>query len=805
MKEILSWLIGLDNIRLGQDAPLSIRWEAAVPAWVILTVILVTGLAIVLVYWREPVSVARKFGLLAVRLISAGLLLAALCRPSLVLQRNRVEPAYVALVVDQSLSMASKELPGQRGQRTQPSVVSDDASPEPKEVSRLEMAVAALLDADAAALRTLLQNNGIQLIPFASSAEMAGFTAKRESPDRLSALLQNLSPKGVATNLSPALELVLRRGQGRRLAAIVLASDGRLTSTAGLEELLREAADRQTPIYPIAVGTSSREIDLEVSSVRAQSVVFANDIVLVQATVQASGLSEPLECTVQLIDELTSEIIEEKKVGIDSSDRPSNVELAAKPTREGIARYRIRILPVARETFHENNQDAVETQVLADRLKVLYVEGYPRFEYRYLKNALLREKSIELNVLLLDADEHFVQEGTDPVRRFPDSVEELLKYQVVFFGDVDPNSGWLTPVQMNALLEFVSEKGGGFGLLAGERNAPHRFAGTPLERLVPVNIDPQAPGGASPAMRGFKPELTDAGRESRIFRFFGEAEANKQAIQGLPDLFWEARTLGAKPGANVLMEDPLHRTSTGALPIIVMGRYGAGKIFFQASDDTWRWRRHTGELLYDGYWVRVMRELMNSTTVASDRRFVIRTDRRRYPYGASVRAQIELLDPLMVPEDQNTLIVRFMSMESSFSAPVASTTEAQAHRLGAHSSFFEAHWIPGSPGTYSVEVSDFPSIGANRGSSAIITIEKPDLEFRDRNADPQTLARIAAATGGKVLAPDGLASGLAEIRDRSIQIPDDVVDPLWDSRLFLALFVLMISIEWVLRKAFGLL
>ncbi len=72
-------------------------------------------------------------------------------------------------------------------------------------------------------------------------------------------------------------------------------------------------------------------------------------------------------------------------------------------------------------------------------------------------------------------------------------------------------------------------------------------------------------------------------------------------------------------------------------------------------------------------------------------------------------------------------------------------------------------------------------------------------------ADHETLERIASATGGRVINLDELETVFGEIRDRSVRIPDDIVEPLWDSKLVLGLFVLMISMEWVLRKAFGLL
>jgi hypothetical protein len=167
-----------------------------------------------------------------------------------------------------------------------------------------------------------------------------------------------------------------------------------------------------------------------------------------------------------------------------------------------------------------------------------------------------------------------------------------------------------------------------------------------------------------------------------------------------------------------------------------------------------------------------------------------------------VRAQVEILDPRLAADDQATLGLRVTPLGGAGSSVGG---EWQAQRLGPQSNFFEAGFVPRSPGSYSITVPELSLIaGENRGS-VIIHVDKPALEFKDTDADPQMLARIAAATGGRVLELDQLEQGFREIRDRSVQIPDDIVEPLWDSRLVFALFVLMISLEWGLRKVFGLL
>jgi hypothetical protein len=265
------------------------------------------------------------------------------------------------------------------------------------------------------------------------------------------------------------LERTIHQAQGRRLAAIVLASDGRSTEPTSLKDALEWARGKQIPIYPVRIGSSVPTRDVEIGSVRAEEAVYLHDPAVLEAKISASGIRAPTPVRVRLMDEVRHEVIETKEVMLQSPGGEAvvasraegsegdprwtdpwtaEVEFRVKPTRVGRWRFRLEVSPLAGEEVLDNNLEQIEINVLDSRLRVLYVDGYPRYEYRYLKNALLREPTVELSVLLLEADELFVQEGSDPIRRFPETPEELGRYDVVLFGDVDPRGGWLTQAQL---------------------------------------------------------------------------------------------------------------------------------------------------------------------------------------------------------------------------------------------------------------------------------------------------------------------------------------------------------------------
>ncbi|MFH0981072.1 MAG: hypothetical protein V2A79_05995 [Planctomycetota bacterium] len=859
----LEWLLGLDQIRLGRDAPIYLRWNSPYPGWFILAFSLVVLLFIAFAYRREPGRSGRRIVLTGLRAALAGLVIALLCRPVLILQRNRVSPSHVALLLDTSASMSqvdrptesADEPPGRRAsRRVYPGAhTTAGVNPAARLASRLDLVRRALTANHAEPLRALLRRNDLRLYHFAAEARPIDTVPRLDAPpaeggapdpetpdlDRTLAQLAHLTADGTSTDLARSLEQVLSRTEGGHLAALILASDGRSTEPTPIAEAIAAAQAQQIPIYPLLVGSPVPQPDVGIESGTADGNVFAKDILAVRARLQASGLSAPTPVTVQLVDEELERVVASQTIeigGVNDAAGPAGttpqragetpglveVELRTKPARAGRLRYRIQVVPPDGDADADNNAEVVEVWVRDEPARVLYVEQQPRYEYRYLKNALVREDTVRAGILLLSADAEFAQEGTDPIRRFPETPEEFQGYDVVLFGDVDPTGDWLTSAQAQMLVNFVGQRGGGFGLIAGERHAPHRFRGTVLEKLIPVRIDPDFLGAyAETLTAAFVPRVTPEGERSRLFHFdVGRPPPDGTApslthgeltsiVSTLPGWYWFARTLGPRPGAEVLLEHPTVQTDTGPMPLVVVGRYGAGKVLFQASDDTWRWRRGAGELVYDGYWIQVVRALVPTREPDADHRWVVRPKKRQYRYGERVEVQVQVRDAALLTglEDEVRLIVRDQEGQ-----PVA---QVDAKRLGGMSPLFEGSFIPPGVGTFSFSIEGQPSgvgpafqpVGPAFqpvGPAASFHVKQASLEFRRPEADHATLERLAAETGGELVAPDRLTEVFAQLRDRSVRIPDDVSEPLWDSRLAFILFAFLITCEWILRKVYGM-
>ena len=267
--------------------------------------------------------------------------------------------------------------------------------------------------------------------------------------------------------------------------------------------------------------------------------------------------------------------------------------------------------PAARERLPSGDPTPVPTEV-----RVLYLEEAPRWEYRYLKNALLRsDPNVNVQVYLFDAGRDFPQEATDgtpSLQTYPRTREELFAYDVVLLGDVPPERFGALPAERAAWLTLLTEfaqAGGGVGFLAGERAMPNRYRDTPIEKLLPVELEPAGGAGEKSAITGtFVPRLAMADHE--VVQLRSTTEQNTAMWeQGFPPLMAYYPVARAAEGADVVLVHPEHRNDHGPRVIAAAAQHDRGKTFFLATDETWRWRKPYGEKYQDTFWLNVVQYL----------------------------------------------------------------------------------------------------------------------------------------------------------------------------------------------------
>lgn len=806
MNGLLEWLLDLERVRLDQGSP-ALELDHPPPAWVMLAGFVAIVVLVGLVYRYERGGPWLRLGMATLRAAVLLLVLGLLARPSLVLRRERVDPSVVAIVVDASASMAEK-----------------DARSGNTDSDRYAAALSLLLDrppdnaptASGGMLDLLRRRHRVEVWTFADAARRVAWSADAAAVEAL----RHAAPEGAQTDAAAALEQVYDRTQGARVAGVILLSDGRQTRTGAADRFVAAARERQAPLYAVPLGSPLRKLDIEVGPVQSDEDVFLKDIVSVQTRVLLTAAGAASEVPVRLIDTATGNVLDERPaqfraadaatgkprgaaLEVETSDESddeawADVELRFRPSAAGRLALRVEAQALPDEAEKANNAADVIVRVHDEKLRLLYVEGPPRYEYRFLKNALMREPTVASSCLLLDATASFVQEGTDPIRAFPVSPGELSTYDVVMLGDVDVRGDWLSPSQMAMLVDFVGQRGGGLAFLAGERAMPRRLAGTPLERLLPVRLDRAAPPpGGGPITRSFVLSPTIEGRRHPLLRLEVDPTENDATWAAMPGLYWHAPVLGAKPGAEVLAVHPTESAADGPMPLLVVGRFGNGRTLFVGSDDLWRWRREQGEAFHEGFWLNALRYLGGQARWKASRLWRLEVDRRVVDAAHAATFRLTARDP----EAAAGLGEVSLRVDNAAGEPVA---RVRLERRAADRPEFEGALHPSRPGVFTATAEIPGAASSDEPPSRTITVRPFDPERRDTRSDPAFLRRLTEQTGGRCVEPAEFATLCEEIPDRSVHLSDDLTEPLWDTRLALAAMIALLSAEWIVRKFKGL-
>ncbi len=730
------------------------------------------------------------------------LILALLNNPVVTRQQSRTEPSVLAVMIDKSISMRVR-----------------DAGSADKPLTRLQAAERLLAGDDAALLQNLSRHHTVRLYDFDRDARPLAVVDEEKSPspqaDDAGAAgirmaereLAALKPDGSSTRVLGALQTVLSDLQGQRLAGVVVLTDGRETPVPASPEALAAVKAYGVKVYPIAIGSDEAPKNIVVQSVDVQDAAFEGDIVNLKAVVRGDGFATGHPVKLVLTNKATGQPLRqadgspvEQTVEL-ADDRPQTVELQFKPDHVGPLDIVVQAVVQPGEIDEQDNTRIAQTQVLDAKVNLLYVDGYPRWDYRFLKNEMLREKTVNISCLLTSADPTFAQEGDPPsgdfpgpITRFPETMEEMLKYDVILLGDVDPRQ--FTDAQLQLIADFVSRKGGGFGMVAGPRWSPQAYRNTPIEAVLPVSIThAQSTDPLAEITHGFRPVLTSDGQSSSIFRFFADRKVNARYIAtALPSVFWYDRGIAAKPGVGeVYAEHPTDLGPDGRkAPILVLGRFGAGRTLFSAIDDSWRWRFYTGESIFDTYWIQQIRYLARSKKLGQ-RGVTFTSLRPDYELGEQVQLMARVLDPQLQQQLPETLRVEVINEQGQLVRQ--ESLMRQPGQLEQYSGSFTADRV----GRYTAKLA-----GVDGFAELPFSVSIPRLELQQPRVDRVLLSRLAGETLGRTIDLSAAPAELEAIPSAARVIPLRSSEPLWNAPLVMALFVLLITSEWIVRKMYGM-
>jgi von Willebrand factor type A domain-containing protein len=816
---VTSLLAGLlpGTLLLGQQAPklyTRIRFDALPEGWIVFLI------AIMIVAFASACYLLERKGerrylkpfLAVLRIVILLLVVLILFRPLESRELRDEKLGYVAVAIDVSRSMEFKdrerdaELRGKIGE----ALGVDEG--ELLELTRLDRIRTAFRKDQGAFLKELAAKNRVRFFTFSSTRQRLSKAELSRTEDEAKtqtevatalAELDALAPDGSSTALGDSLQRIVSDMRNEQLAGLILLTDGRTTSGSVNGAAVASRLGRKgVKVYAVGVGDAQPRRDLALDDLRAPDVTLAGDVLAGSLVVRAQGYEERRRATVRVFLQGTKIFEETGEVGGDAPEW--QVAFSTKVSRPGEYMLKAEVTPDPEEQDLENNVSKPRrVRVIDERIRVLYVEGYPRWEYRYLKNALVRDKHMEVQCLLVSADPEFVQEsspGVVPLKRLP-SQEELLKYHVIIIGDVKPEARGRDgePVfydgALKTIRELVKERAGGLLMLSGSLANPRLYGTTPLADVLPVEVEE---GGFSSGdfRRDFHPRLTREGLTSPLLKLERDDERNRVLWEEkLRGFYWYAEVKRAKPAAHVLGVHPRARNNA---PLFAWHRFGAGTCFWIGVDETWRWRAEVGDKYPYRFYGQILRFLSLQSFTRS-KRFYITTDKRNYDVGEKVRVTAEVRDEQAAQAPKQEVLLDLPNGQSETLSLAAVKGEPGK---------FTATYKPVQTGGYRLYAEPGDRFGADEIASREFDVVLPRLETQEPRMDETALKRIASESGGKYMRLDELGAvpaELTELRERILVSKKE--RNLWEEHrwwVFALLFGVLLA-EWLGRKAARLL
>ena len=758
------------------------------PPWITLLFVVFAVAFVVATYLRENRQAARWFRLLlaTIRLGLVAILLFMLAQFVLSLERTGLP--YVVVLVDDSLSMTVVDrYEDQVRSKVRERLKQAGFDP----LSRWNLARMLLVENDGALLRGIEEDYKLRVY-FLTGARASRSTAVGDVLEEI----KSLEPAGEATRLGTAVRTVLDDFRGTAPAAIVVLSDGINTDGPSLAEVAPYARRKGVPLFTVALGDDRPVRDLKLTDLLVDEVVFVDDVVYFEVKLTGSGV-EGRQVEVVLRQSGKREPLAKTKVTIGPDGRPQQVRIPYRPKEEGEFRYVVEVEPLEGELQTENNRLARTVRVRKEKIRVLLVQAYPSYEFRYLRNMLGRDATIELNTVLQEADLEYAEQDSTALRGFPVRREDLFKYDLILLGDANP--AMFSPSMMQNLVDFVDQpgKGGALVCMAGPRYMPLAYRDTPLARLLPVDVaGARAPEPGRALNEGFVVQPTELGLASPSMQL-GDTPAENRAIwAALPPLYWLLEA-PSKPGARVLAEHPGRTGPDGRRwPVICMQYVGAGKVLFHATDETWRWRYRVGDVFFARYWVQTIRYLSRSKLFEGGRSAVLTTDRREYSRGEQVQVRVRFADERLAPaeDDGVTIVLEHQGHQSR---------RVKLYRSAAGRGVFEGVLTNPPIGSYHVWVA-VPTL-EGRAPAADFTVVAPPGEFERIQVDAVEMRQAAERTNGAFYTFSNAHQLLSDLPEgRQVPIESLPPKPLWNTWPALVLFLVLLVTEWVLRKLGGM-
>ena len=750
---------------------------------------------------RNNLSVmATKFRvvLTATRVIVLAILIAILAGPYLKIDHQITKRPIVAILFDESQSMnlpagpfaADDELLAvavAEKKAVQEGELAADVKQALAQLPRSVVARSLVRQANDSLLKPLQKEHDIRFYHF--SRQPHGFTFTNGESDN--AQQEASAGDGAATYLGDAIDHVMEEAAGQQVVAMLVLSDGQNTGGASPAQAARAAAEVGTKIFAAPIGAVERLPDVSVVDVYTSGLVAIGDTVSVHVTIESHGF-EGRPLTVELKD--GDEVLATQEVTARDAEH-QHVELTFEAQRPGPRYLTVNVPPQAEEVeqLRANNTDSALVRINEEKIRVLLIDGLPRWDFRFVKNAIRRDNGlagrsedmpdvvIETEWLRLPSDQREA--------KLPQTIDQVAEYHTIILGDVSPEL--LTANFVELLSRAVRERGVGLIVEAGTQSMPHRFDAA-FQELLPVRLRSGAAGVEAPVYQPYEIQVTADGLVHETMRLYDDPGRNNRVWSTMPPYYWCAAAEQPAPAATVLAWNPKLEGRFGKTPLIAFHYAGDGKVMFIGTDSTWAWRQNVGDRFFYKFWGQAIRFVARRDATAGNKSFIEVRPVRAQP---GEEAQIELMAydaegvPLTMPTRELALLLPGSRQTIELSAD--KTKEGR----------YTAKYTPEAAGVHRLAYQ--PPDGGAAVEATLQVLTAPE-EFRHPNVNRPTLELLASATGGEVLKLSELATIAEKIEGKAELKLLHREATLWDNWLTLAVLICVYSLDVGMRRVLGL-
>ena len=700
--------------------------------------------------------------LAAVRLVALAVLAFCLLRPVLVLSSVVPQQNFLGVLIDDSRSMQIADR---------------------DETARLQFVEDQLATTDGELRSALNERFSLRFFGFSSET------------DRLD-VVNELGYSGTRTHLGQALERAHDELSGVPLSGLVVVTDGADNAEDGLGESLLPIQAAGVPVFTVGLGREEFERDIQLGRVETPRRVLKGASLVTDLVVTHRGYRGET-VTVQAEDE--GRIVGSEEVVLAGDGEPQTVRLRFTAGEEGPRLFTFRVSPQPGEMVTQNNiRDSLV--VVEDREeKLLYFEGEPRFEVKFLRRAVSDDENLHVSILQRTAENKFMRldvEGPDDlVGGFPRTRAELYKYSGIILGSIEAN--YFTPDQLRMIADFVNHRGGGLLMLGSHRSfGQGGYAGTPVADVLPVVLDETRSDGDESFFVEVGVEPTRAGTAHAATQIADTEDASAARWRELPPITIVNPITEVKPGATTLLTSD---TTNGNEELVVLAfqRYGAGKVLAFPVQDSWMWQMHADiavdDMTHETYWRRMLRWLVDGVP---DQVVV------NLPQD---RVQLEETVPLLAAVgDANFEELNNSSVVASVTDPNGDFTDLSMEWTAENDGEYRTSFTPTTEGFYEVHVEAMSGDEVIGEDTAYVQVSPSDTEFYDSTMRTPLLERVAEETGGRFYTPETVASLPEDIQYVGGGVTVVEEHDLWDMPALLFLLGTLVLGEWGYRRLRGL-